>query len=161
MEPKISTRRSSIFVGEQHTSIFNRIMAKLIDCLIVVAIYFLGSAIWFPMGVLAAMSYAAMQDGLGVGQSIGKRIFGLRVIEDQMGLPCSFRVSFIRNIMFTMAVPLAVMPILWILFFAVAVPLIVLELYLIVSLDSGVRLGDVLGNTLVVEHLDDSLVAFQ
>ena len=113
-------------------------MAKLIDCLVIVAIYFLGSAIWFPLGVGAAMAYAAAQDGLGVGQSIGKRIFGLRVIEDQMGLPCSFRVSFIRNVMFTIAVPLAAMPILWIVFFAFAVPLIALELYLIVCLDSGV-----------------------
>jgi hypothetical protein len=39
----------------------------------------------------------------------------------------------------------------------VFIPIVLLELYLLLTLESGVRLGDVMGNTLVVEYVEESV----
>lgn len=145
-------RRSPIFLGERKASLFNRLAAKSIDLLLVVAFYFIGTEIWGPVGVLGATFLCAIQDGLWAGQSVGKRIMGLQVIEDQLGLPCSISNSALRNAPFAVALPFFAISWFWLLFLIVGVPFIVLEIYLLVSLESGVRLGDILGNTLVVEY---------
>ena len=155
------SRRTKIFLGERHTSIFNRLIAKSIDMLIVVAIYLLLANLWNALAWILALLCCAFMDGLGTGQSIGKRILGLCVVEDQFGAPATLKQSALRNIAFFIAIPFAGSLIFWFVFLLVTVPLVFLELYLILSLDSGVRLGDVLANTLVVEHLEDGLVAFQ
>ena len=151
---RISFRRSNILLGDRHTHLFQRLVAKGIDLLIAVAIYYLGCAIWGPLGVFGAVACCALQDGWGVGQSVGKRIIGLRVIEDQTGLPCSFKSSAVRNLPFMAALLFASTPVLWVFFLLIAAPLILVEIYLLISVESGIRLGDVLGNTLVVEYLE-------
>lgn len=161
MENKEASRRSPIFLGQRHTTLFTRIMAKGVDLLLVLALYLMGSFFWQPFGVLLALSYAALHDGMGMGQSVGKRIFGLRVVEDQLGLPCSFRNACLRNLPFFLGIPLAALPIFWAGSFFVMLPLVALELYLILSLDTGVRLGDVLANTLVIEQFEERVNAFQ
>ncbi|MCB0406349.1 MAG: RDD family protein [Bdellovibrionales bacterium] len=154
------TRRTSIFLGERHAPLISRVMAKAIDTVIVTAMFFLGAAVWTPFGLVVAVLFAGVQDGMWVGQSIGKRIIGLRVIEDHRGLPCGFRNSLLRNIPFMLAIPFAGIPILWAVFLIAIVPILVLESYLVASLESGTRLGDILGNTLVVEYLDDGMHQF-
>lgn len=156
IEVRNLARRSSILLGERHTSVFSRLTAKVIDSLVVVAIFFLGVRLFPPLGLVCAVIFCAMQDGLGSGQSIGKRIMGLRVIEDINGTPCNFWNSFLRNVPFTVAVAFVAVPALWVFFILLTLPVIALELYLLVMVESGVRLGDVLGNTLVVEYLDDA-----
>lgn len=159
--PQTTSRRNPIFLGSRHAPLFNRLFAKAIDLLLLAVIYFLGKEVWVPLGVLAAVVIAGIGDGLGTGQSIGKRITGLRVVEDQRGLPCSLWHSVLRNIPFMVAIPMVAFPLFWVFFLLLAIPLLVLELYLVAVLDSGIRLGDVLANTLVIEHLEDSLVAFR
>jgi uncharacterized RDD family membrane protein YckC len=144
-------RRSSILLGESQTSAFNRVVGKSIDGLVILTVFFLGKAIWFPLGLGAALLLCSFQDGMGTGQSVGKRILGLRVIDDQTGLGCSFFQSFQRNFPFITAVIFAAVPLFWMFFILVSVPVIALETYLLFQLPSGVRLGDVLGNTLVAE----------
>jgi len=157
MDAKIGSRRTSILMGESHTSAFNRILAKAIDILVVIAIYFLASVIWRPFGVLGAAAYCAFQDSMGRGQSVGKRIIGLRVIDDSTGISCSFQDSFLRNFPFVLAVTFASIPMLWVFFILICLPTIGFEVYLLLTLNSGVRLGDVLGNTLVIEHVESTL----
>ena len=161
MAKKPATRRTSIFLGERNAPLFNRLMAKALDSLIIVAMYFLGQAVWLPLGLLCAMVFCALQDGMWVGQSIGKRIVGLRVIEDNRGLPCNFKNSVLRNLPFILAIPLAAMPLLWVVLVLMALPILIVETYLVVALESGTRLGDILGNTLVVEYLDSGMQEFQ
>jgi len=149
-------RRTSILLGERYTSLFNRFSAKAIDLVVVIAVFYLGRALWPPLGIFAAAALIAFKDGLGTGQSIGKRIIGLRVIDDPTGIACSFRGSLVRNFPFLLAVLLAATPWLWVLFIVVGLPLIALEVYLLCALDSGIRLGDVLGNTVVIEYLEEN-----
>ena len=48
-------------------------------------------------GVVAAVSYALFADGIGNGQSIGKRVSRTRVVDAVNGEPCSVTQSFIRH----------------------------------------------------------------
>jgi uncharacterized RDD family membrane protein YckC len=149
---KSSTRRTGIFLGERQTSVFNRCAAKSIDVIIVIAVFLLGQRIWSPLGIALSALVGGFSDALGDGQSIGKRIIGLRVIEDYTGMPCGFGASLVRNAAVPMTVLFASFELFWILLLIIIVPVVVLEFYLIFSIETGVRLGDVLANTLVTEH---------
>jgi len=46
---------------------------------------------------VAAFGYILFADGLKRGQSLGKRVMGLAVIDEQTGVDCSFLKSFVRN----------------------------------------------------------------
>lgn len=154
-------RRSSILLGERRATLFGRILAKTLDMLVVVAVYFLGEAIWAPFGLGGAVFICAVQDALTDGQSVGKRIMGLRVNDDRTGQPCGYRASLVRNLPFVVAVTCAAVPLLWVLAALVALPLMCFETYVVVSLESGVRLGDVMANTIVVEYDESRPPAFQ
>ncbi len=157
MDIRNAPRRTPILMGQSQTSVFNRITAKAIDLLVILAIFFLASAFFKPFGIFAAAIYAALQDGMGVGQSVGKRIIGLRVIDDGTGIGCSYQESIFRNFPLALGVVCASLSVFWIFFILLCVPALGLELYLLFSLESGVRLGDVLGNTLVVEYVDSQV----
>lgn len=151
------SRRSSIFFGERKCTVFQRMMAKGIDLLLATACFFLGAVIWRPFGALLAASFLAVQDSMGNGQSIGKRIIGLRVIDDETGLSCPIWNAALRNFPFVLLWAISFIPVFWAFALFIAVPVVLLECYLIYMIDSGVRLGDVMGNTLVVEHREEEL----
>jgi len=46
---------------------------------------------------VAAFGYILFADGLQNGQSLGKRVLGLAVIDEQTGADCTFLKSFVRN----------------------------------------------------------------
>lgn len=149
------SRRSSILLGERRCTVFQRGLAKGIDLLLATAFYFIGAVFWKPIGTLFAVVFLAVQDSMGNGQSIGKRIVGLRVIDDDTGLSCPIWNAVLRNAPFLLLWVLAFVPVFWALALFIAVPVVILECYLIYMIDSGVRLGDVMGNTLVVEHREE------
>ena len=62
-----------------------------------------------------------------------------------------------RNLPLVVSVGVLCVPVLWVFALFVTIPFLCLELYLICSLETGVRAGDVMGNTLVVEYQDDRL----
>ncbi|MFM8312707.1 MAG: RDD family protein [Deltaproteobacteria bacterium] len=155
MEFMKNHRRSQILLGPAECSVVQRVVAKTIDFIIVAIIFLLGKALWLPLGWLGALVYAAIQDSLGQGQSVGKKIIGLQVLEDYSGLPCSPSHSILRNIPWVISLFCLPIPVVGVLMQLVLVPLICLELYLLVTLDSGVRLGDVMGNTVVVEYFEE------
>jgi uncharacterized RDD family membrane protein YckC len=155
------TRRTSIFLGEPPTSLFSRFSAKAIDLIIVAALFFLGQTIWAPLGVFVSVLFCALQDGMGMGQSVGKRIIGLCVVDAGGNYPCSFHSSISRNLPFIAVLVFSAHPLLWVLLCLVALPVVGLEVYLLFCLPTGVRVGDILGNTRVTEYIDESLPGFQ
>ncbi len=157
---ELKNRRKSVFFGESQTTLFNRLNAKTIDLIIVTALYLLGKTISPALGIVGSAIFCALQDGFGVGQSIGKRIIGLRVVESGGGLPCSFRNSALRNLPFIFGILFTSTPFLWIFLILFTIPAVGLEIYLLLTLDSGMRVGDVLGNTQVVEYVDEAFPEF-
>lgn len=82
--------------------------------------------------------YTLLKDGLGRGQSLGKRLTGLMVIKLENSEPCTFGVSALRNLT---------------LILQNLVPHVGFLIEPIVTLvhERGQRLGDLLANTQVIE----------
>jgi uncharacterized RDD family membrane protein YckC len=150
-----NSRQTRILLGERRVPCFQRVVARCLDSLVVAILFFIGREIWSPMGWLAAIGYAATQDSFGKGQSLGKKIMGLQVVEEHSGLSCSVSHSVLRNMPWLMSLLCLPIPVVGILMHLVLIPVMALEFYLLFSLDSGVRLGDVMANTLVVECFDE------
>lgn len=144
-------RRSPIFLGQRTAPFFQRAMAKSIDVVIALALLFIGRRIHPAVGPLCSVLYLSLKDGFGLGQSVGKRVVGIRVIEDALGMAASSRESSLRNLPFSLGVLFTVAPILWPLFIFVSIPWLLLELGLTFFMPTGVRLGDIVANTLVDE----------
>ena len=131
-------------------------MAKFIDLFIVLIL----SAIYFPVTILFGLVYAALADSIQDGQSVGKKIIGLRVISVENGSPCTQKQSFIRNLPILIPLFFSVIPIWgWMFSVLLAIPLIGLEIYLIYNLHSGHRLGDVMAETTVMANDQNKIVA--
>lgn len=140
-------KRKYLLKSSFATSRLTRLIAKLIDMFIVLIL----STLFYPFGLIIAISYIAISDSLYNGQSVGKRLMGFSVISLEDGSPCSVKQSLIRNLPIIIPMAFAVIPLWgWIICSIFAVPLIFLELYLLFKLDSGHRLGDVMADTSVV-----------
>lgn len=127
----------------------SRLMAKAIDLFIVLIL----SLFFYPLGVVFAISYLALADGLQNGQSVGKKFIGLRVISLEDGSPCNTKQSAIRNLPLIVPLIPSIFPIWgWIFALLIGIPLVGLEIYLIYKLDSGHRLGDVMADTSVMAN---------
>ena len=109
-----------------------RLWAWLLDALL-----FLGVGACFGRaGWLASAAYWLCRDGLFQGQSIGKRLVGLRVVTGKGRGRCTVRLSAIRNV-------------LWIIPF-VNVLMGLTGLYLLARDPAGRHWGDRLADTRVV-----------
>ena len=132
----------------------NRIIAKAIDLIIVIALY----EIIPKIGYLAGISYLLMADGLAEGRSIGKRLIGLKVvIRDSAGriAACGFKESILRNLPFAAGYILfgilkAIPLIGWIISFVVIAGIIIFESLVMLGNEDGMRLGDEIAKTQVV-----------
>jgi uncharacterized RDD family membrane protein YckC len=82
-----------------------------------------------PAAIIIGLSYFLFSDSLPNGQSIGKRLLGIQVLNGTTKQPCTIIQSFIRNITF----PLGIIDWIFILF------------------QSHRRLGDYLASTVVVK----------
>ena len=125
-------------------SLLLRVIAKLLDFIIIaVAIKVVPQ-----VGYFAGLVYLLISDGLFDGRSLGKKIIRLRVISPETGTPGTFRDSMVRNITFAFSLILYKIPLLgW--FFVLAA--LALEFLLILGSEEGMRLGDDLANTKVIE----------
>ncbi|HKP16604.1 MAG TPA: RDD family protein [Gemmatimonadaceae bacterium] len=110
----------SIVQNVDLASLPQRLAAQFLDGLVVAipvcvllfsAMALYGFSLW-PAGVLAAaaifyaLTYILFCDGLAGGQSLGKRWVGIRVISSETGAPCTFRQSFVRNILLSFLGPI-------------------------------------------------------
>ena len=131
----------------------NRIAAKIVDLLLV---FLVAAILPYPVGPLLGFIYSLFGDGLNLGplkgQSIGKKIFKLQVQSTLTHHPAHFRESILRNAPVGVATFFAIIPIWgWIILALIGVPLMLIEVYLMITVESGHRLGDLMGDTEVVE----------
>jgi len=129
-----------------------RMIARTIDLAIVVALYEIIPAI----GFFAGLTYLLLSDGLFEGKSIGKNLTGLKVVDRDNREPCGYKESVFRNFPFAAAFIIfgmfKVIPLLgWLISFAVIVGILIFESLVIVGSENGMRLGDELANTWVVD----------
>lgn len=132
--------------------LLNRIIAKIIDLFIVVLIAVIFP---YPFGPLLGFAYSLLGDGFFFwkfeGQSVGKKVLGLKVVSTMRKAPASFRDSAIRNAPVGVATFFSIIPIWgWLILAVLGIPLMIMEVYLMITVDTGHRLGDVMGDTEVV-----------
>lgn len=94
------------------------------------------SFVWF-------LFYSLFRDGLGTGQSFGKKLFRLRVIELDSRRPCGSTASIKRNLWGLLSVLVGV-------FLTCAFPVVLLDPVVILADAKGQRLGDRWARTQVI-----------
>ncbi len=143
-------------------SFLNRAIAKTIDFIIVAAL----CAIIPKVGYLAGLIYLLIADGLFHGRSIGKKLTGLRVILSSTAADaiteCGFKESIYRNSPFAIGYILygilGVIPLIgWLFSFAVLAVILVFECLVMLGSDEGMRLGDEIAKTRVIEDRNGGL----
>jgi len=76
-----------------------RSLAFLIDLILFVTLFYGLGATYHFWGVFLSMIYIVFRDGIFSGQSIGKKVMGIRVVHAD-GRPISFVDSSFRNVLF-------------------------------------------------------------
>ncbi len=133
-------------------SLITRLFAKCVDLFIV----FILSILFYPVGIILGIVYLSLSDSLQNGQSVGKKLVGFCVISLKDGTKCSYKQSVVRNITLSIPILVGIIPVWgWLLMVMMALPIVGFEIYLMIKLDSAHRLGDVLGDTTVVNQLSD------
>ncbi|MDR3608263.1 MAG: RDD family protein [Oligoflexia bacterium] len=132
-------------------------MAKMIDLVVVMA---LSALVRYPLGPFVGFFYSVAADGMNFGpfkgQSIGKKLLKLRVVSTKQRAPATVRDSLLRNAPVGVATFFAIIPVWgWLISGLVGVPLMIMEVYLMVTAEGGRRLGDVMGDTEVLEVKHD------
>lgn len=123
--------------------VLHRLIAKFVDLLIVAALVRLVP----PVGFFTGMTYLLIADGFWAGQSVGKRIIGLRALRLADGRPASFRESILRNAPLAAGMFGVLIPYIGIVLF---IALLAFEVLLVVGNERGLRIGDELGATQIV-----------
>ena len=124
--------------------VLNRFIAKFVDVIIVAAV----SRLVSPVGWVAGLVYVLIADGFSGGRSIGKRLIGLQTVIPRTREVSHFRESIIRNLPLAIAYLFFPIPVLgW----AIAIAIVAVEALLILGNDQGLRLGDELAKTQVLD----------
>ena len=131
----------------------NRIIAKGIDLILVILV-----AAFFPtvLGPILGFAYSLFADGMQFGsfkgQSVGKKIMNFQTVYVETQKPISYKTSLIRNSPIGIATFFSIIPFWgWIILVLVGFPLMAIEIYLMVLVESGHRLGDVMADTEVIQ----------
>jgi uncharacterized RDD family membrane protein YckC len=87
-----------------------RFVGQMLDGFIAYGGLFLGSYVTGMLGVTSApavilfLLYLLFADGIGGGQSIGKKLLGIAVVDAASGRPIGHRASFVRNVMMVLGI---------------------------------------------------------
>lgn len=134
----------------QKADLTTRAIAGFVDLLIVIGL----SRLPDVLGFLSSCGYILFRDGVFQGRSPGKKLTGVAVsFEEDHGQPITYRESLIRN------VPLAAAYILFLIPYAgwILGPLsLVVEWLVALGDDKGMRIGDMLAKTWVVQPKTDT-----
>ena len=124
--------------------VLNRLIAKGLDLILVAA----ADRLVPPVGWLAGLAYVLIADGFAGGQSVGKRLIGLQTLLPRSRDVAGFKDSIIRNLPLALAYLLFPLPYVgWFL----AAGIVGFEMLLLLGNDQGIRLGDELAHTQVVD----------
>ncbi len=124
-----------------------RALARLVDFLVAFALA------WYapPVGPVAAALYMLVADALMNGQSLGKRLFGVRAMSTARRVPAGLVDSVLRNSPFALVAVFGAAPLLWPALFVAGVPILAVETYRAVTNAEGLRVGDLMAETQVVD----------
>ncbi|HTT69634.1 MAG TPA: hypothetical protein VMG32_00315 [Anaeromyxobacteraceae bacterium] len=128
-------------------------LARLVDLALAFAIANAARGAGPPLAAL----YLLVADGLMHGQSIGKRIFGVRTMVlpprgGTRGVPAGYRESVLRNAPFALLGLFYGLTLIgWLLLFVVGLPVVAFEAYMVYSDRLGIRIGDIFADTQVVD----------
>jgi len=103
------------------------------------------------VGPVLAAFYLLVADGLMSGQSIGKKVFGVRTVVVPRRAPAGYHESLLRNAPFALVAVFWAVPILWPVLFVAGVPIVAFEAYMIYTDRLGIRIGDIFADTQVVD----------
>ena len=143
---KLGMNKKYLLKNSEKTSKTARLFAKAVDLFLCLLL----SIFFYPVGILLAVFYLSVSDALQSGQSVGKKLIGFNVISMEDGEYCSVKQSIIRNLPLSLPLLFAVIPIWgWIIWLLAGTFFFSLEIYLLLKLDSGNRLGDVMADTTV------------
>lgn len=124
--------------------VLNRVIAKFVDATLAIA----AGRLLSPIGWLAGLAYVLIGDGFSGGRSIGKRVTGLQTVNVRTQDVAGFKESIIRNLPLASAYLLFFVPYIgWIMAGAITA----LEGLLMLGNEQGVRLGDELAHTQVLQ----------
>lgn len=134
----------------------NRIWAKALDFALIQALAFVLGYFWVALHwVVPAILWPAFER-MGRGQSPGKWLLGLHVIEGNLGRKPNFFQCFVRNLpVIFLSLGMGGRGWLQGLFFIVGLPWCLLESYFIFRLRSGLRIADVFAHTRVFDFKDE------
>ncbi len=104
-----------------------------------------------PVGPILAALYLLVADGLMNGQSLGKRLFGVRVVVVPRRASAGFHESLLRNAPFALVAVFASVPPLWPVLLVAGIPIVAFEGWMILSDRLGIRIGDIFADTQVVD----------
>ena len=142
----IAVRLKGCRKGFAKADLLARLIARIIDMLIFAALSNLGG-----IGLIAGFLYLLVADGLMNGRSLGKKIIGLKVVQDPGLDAAGYRDSIIRNAPMALLALFAVIPVIgWVFLLTVGVIIIGISLYLVLTDEMGRRAGDIIARTLVV-----------
>ena len=138
-----------------------RVVARMIDFIIVVALL----EIVPKVGYFAGLAYLLIADGLFEGRSVGKMLIGIKIVLSNgsgTARACGFKESIFRNLPFAAGYLLygifCGIPLIgWLLSFAVITLVPVFEFLVMTGSDLGMRLGDEIAKTWVVEDKQGGL----
>ncbi len=132
------------FEGHKKASLLLRVFAKILDFLIIAIV----AEVIPRAGFYVGLFYILIGDGLFNGRSLGKYLMGIRTISLSDEHPCSVRESVIRNSPFGIALLLYKLPLIGWLFIIV---IVTFEFLILLGNKEGMRLGDELAKTKVIE----------
>lgn len=121
-----------------------RTVAKIVDFIIIAAV----AEVVPKAGFFAGLAYLLIGDGLFDGRSVGKKLMGLRVVSADTNKLCTFRDSILRNS--TLGIGYLCYKILWVGWIFIVI-VFVFEFIILLGSRDGMRLGDEIAKTKVVE----------
>lgn len=129
----------------QRADLITRAVAGLVDLLLIIGLARLPDVI----GFLSASGYLLIRDGLFDRRSLGKKLIGLRIASaEDSGPAMTYRESIIRNVPLAGAFMLFLIPYAgWML----GPLVVVVEGLTAIGDHRGMRIGDMLARTLVVQ----------
>jgi hypothetical protein len=149
-----ATQKSSLRVLEKpepypKCSLLLRGGARFFDLAMAWGIWEVGQRV----GAVGALLFLLFADGLLLGQSFGKRLFGVKVVHLPTRAPARYRESILRNAPFGLVVVLGMMPapLGFAGFLGGVVVIGGIEFWKVYRDPLGIRLGDVWAQTQVVD----------